>query len=142
MALVVGIWFEDFIHNTPYRDLLPPNSMFFAHPITFLGRWAEVYNMHVQYTSQETAKRRRQKTDDAAKRAEYRKAHGLGPKSKGGFGLRLGKAEEETMSPLARDEVTQGVVVRQAPNIEGGDASYADFKGKPQPAQKKWLGIW
>lgn len=75
--------------------------------------------MHVAHTSAETAERRRQKVDDVAKRAQYRRAHGL-DKNEG-----LGGWTAKENAPAAAAEV------------EG----YVDFEGKRKPI-KKWLGIW
>jgi len=106
VSLTVGIWYQDFMSNTPYTDLLPPNSMLFAHPITFFRRWAEVWQMHVAYVSAQTAERRKQKVDDVQKRSEYRKAHGQEGQdgSSGGlFGGWTAKDDADTMVPALRE---------------------------------------
>jgi len=142
VMLVLGIWFEDFLHNTPYRDLLPPNSMFFAHPITFLWRWAEVYDMHVTYVSEKTAEMRKQKVDDVQKRSEYRKAHGLD--KEGSLGGWTAKTEEESIHPtvkLADSEVQKAKTAGVAAGLAPAE-TYVDFEGKEQKVQKKWFGIW
>ncbi|KAF2159122.1 hypothetical protein M409DRAFT_71248 [Zasmidium cellare ATCC 36951] len=120
ISLIFGIWLSDFLNNTPYRDLLPPNSMFWAHPFQFLARWGEVYNMHVAYVSQQTAEMRKQKVEDVKKRSEYRKAHGI----------------EESEGILG------GWTARMADEVTGQGETYIDFEGKQQPAKKKWFGIW
>ncbi|KXL48107.1 hypothetical protein M433DRAFT_34500, partial [Acidomyces richmondensis BFW] len=77
VTLTGGIWLTEFLRTTPYRAMLPPNSLLWEHPITFLRQWWDVFEMHVAYTTAQTAERRRLKTEDVRKRAEYRKAHGL-----------------------------------------------------------------
>ncbi|KAF2763731.1 hypothetical protein EJ03DRAFT_57829 [Teratosphaeria nubilosa] len=141
VSLAFFIWLQDFLHNTPYRDLLPPNNMIFAHPFTFFSRWWEVYAMHVQYISAQTAEKRKQKLDDAEKRKEYRKAHGIETKGEGmlekfvgvtaeGAAQREGGAVEDA-SPVA--------AVDKAAMPEG---TYVDCEGKVQTEKKKWFGIW
>jgi len=159
LSLTFGIWYQDFVHKTPYYDLLPPNSMLFAHPVTFFYRWAEVYQMHVNYVSQETAERRRQKVEDVQKRSEYRKAHGLEDQNEGKdgglFGGWTAKAEAQKMGPALREggeervnmsepsaaemEVVQGAV---AAVDAAEEETFVDFEGKTQPLKKKWFGIW
>jgi hypothetical protein len=75
--LTGGVWIGDFLHSTPFMDLLPPNSMFFAHPLKFMWRYIEVYQMHSEHVTAKTAEMRRQKVEDVKRRSEYRKAHGL-----------------------------------------------------------------
>lgn len=149
ISLIFGIWLSDFLHNTPYRDVLPPNSMFWAHPFQFLGRWIEVYDMHVAYVSAQTAEMRKQKVEDVKKRSEYRKAHGI-EESEGILGGWTARKENYATSPAAREgsvdfssqseqsPIAAGVVAGQ----EGQQETYIDFEGKQQPAKKKWFGIW
>lgn len=156
ISLVLGIWFTDFLHNTPYRDMLPPNSMFFAHPFTFIGRWIEVYDLHVAYVSAQTAEKRKQKVDDVKKRSDYRKAHGL-DQGESFFGGWTAKDDDEEKGPALKDgdvqvaappsaettmDLAQGAT--NTPSGQDGESerTYIDFEGKKQPAQKKWFGIW
>ncbi|KAK5137391.1 hypothetical protein LTR08_008969 [Meristemomyces frigidus] len=145
VSLVVGIWVQDFLTTTPYRDILPPNSMVFAHPITFVARWFEVYQMHIAYTSKQTADRRRRNVDDVQKRSEYRKAHGI-DQGEGVFGGWTAKTDAETLGPALSErgaavEVPSAspVAVEAATDVDG---TFVDFEGKRQTLRKKWLGIW
>jgi hypothetical protein len=143
VSLVGAIWFQDFMRETPYRDLLPPNNMIFAHPIAFFSRWWEVYAMHVDYVSAQNAEKRRQNADDVVKRSEYRKAHGIG-QEEGVFGGWMAKEEKPGVDSALREG---GGVATDAspialPVVEGKEDMYVDFEGKPQAARKKWLGIW
>ncbi|KAF2214651.1 hypothetical protein CERZMDRAFT_95043 [Cercospora zeae-maydis SCOH1-5] len=157
ISLVLGIWITDFLHNTPYRDMLPPRSMFFSHPIAYIGRWIETYDLHVAYVSAQTAEKRKQKVDDVRKRSEYRKAHGLDQAEGGLFGGWSAKGEEETMGPALQEADAQladqtasdaaihsvsGMQDVSAANAEHAEDTYVDFEGKRQPVTKKWLGIW
>jgi len=154
--LTGGIWIGDFLHSTPYMDLLPPNSMFFAHPLTFIGRYIEVYQMHSEHVTAQTAEMRRQKVEDVKRRSEYRKAHGLEDQDESKFGGWTAKSDDEVLGPtptmreggqlpapvesslamdLAQSEVAKVPAVKREPEV------YVDFEGKTQPA-KKWFGIW
>ncbi|KAK5108393.1 hypothetical protein LTR62_008349 [Meristemomyces frigidus] len=149
-SLVGAVWYQDFMRTTPYADLLPPNNMIFAHPFAWFHRWWEVYSMHIEYISAQTAEKRKAKADDVQKRAAYRKAHGIGQEEGmfGGWTAREGpdaieaaatKEGSASISTAAGAEVLDASPV--APVVDG-NATYVDFEGKPQPAQKKWLGIW
>ncbi|KAK5168330.1 uncharacterized protein LTR77_006899 [Saxophila tyrrhenica] len=153
ITLVIAVQIGDFIHTTPYADLLPPRSMFLVHPWSFLGRYAEVYRMHVDYISAQTAERRRQKVEDVRKRGEFRRAHGL-EGEEGVFGAWTAKGDAEVMGPGMREgggggvgggregmARGQGEEVRE--EAQAGQETYVDFEGKLRPVErKKWLGIW
>jgi hypothetical protein len=156
ISLAFFTWLNNFLANTPYLDQLPPNNMFLSHPIAFLSRYAEVYNLHSQYISMQTAEYRRNKVDDVRKRAEYRKAHGLN-EAEGVFGGwsarddRSGEVEKDKQQaevlgavgnemPVAKE--SQSVVATAAAvDKEGAEEMYTDFEGRRKPI-KKWLGIW
>jgi len=151
--LVFGVWIADFLHNTPYQDLLPPNSMFFSHPFRWVARYIEVYDMHVAYVSAETKEKRKQKVDDVQKRSDYRKAHGIA-QGEGIFGGWTAKSDDESVGPALRDEsasptFSRGVDLEKATEdieqtaAQNSKDTFVDFDGKTQPVeQKKWFGIW
>ncbi|KAG9947843.1 hypothetical protein KCU85_g5567, partial [Aureobasidium melanogenum] len=155
ISLAFFTWLNNFLTNTPYLDQLPPNNMFFSHPIAFLSRYAEVYNLHSQYISIQTAELRKNKVDDVRKRAEFRKAHGLNEEEGvfGGWSARdSGEKKEEEESeglgavgnemPVSK-EVQKEREVLEATTVDKENAgeTYTDFEGKRRPI-KKWLGIW
>ena len=103
--------------------------------------------MHIEYTSKQTADRRRQNVDDVQKRSEYRKAHGIG-QGEGVFGGWTAKSDAETLGPGLREGGAvvavpemgaSPIAVTTAADVEG---TFVDFEGKSQPLRKKWLGIW
>ncbi|KAH0381330.1 hypothetical protein KCU92_g7024, partial [Aureobasidium melanogenum] len=153
ISLAFFTWLNNFLTNTPYLDQLPPNNMFFSHPIAFLSRYAEIYNLHSQYVSIQTAELRRNKVDDVRKRAEFRKAHGLNEEEGvfGGWTARDGgekKDEGEVLGAVGNEmpvskEVQKEREVLEATTVdkEGAGETYTDFEGKKRPI-KKWLGIW
>ncbi|KAI5370484.1 hypothetical protein Slin14017_G013630 [Septoria linicola] len=156
VSLVFGIWINDFLHNTPYRDMLPPRSMFFSHPIAYIGRWVETYNLHVAYVSAQTAEKRKQKVDDVKKRSEYRKAHGMDTAEGGLFGGWSAKGDNESMGPALKEgqlqlggqSVSETTIDVPTPEVKNSVAvgesaeSYVDFEGNKQQVKKKWFGIW
>jgi hypothetical protein len=147
MSLVLAIWLNDFLTTTPFADLLPPNSMFLPHPLAFLRRYWEVYDMHVAYTSEQTAERRRQRVADVTKRAEYRKAHGI--EEEHVFGGWTAKSDAELLGPAIREggDAAKLPVLRERRSIEKArveepEEAYVDFEGRQRPAKKRWFGIW
>lgn len=123
--------------------------MAITHPFSYLGRWWEVYRLHVEHVSAETAERRKARVDDAEKRKEYRKAHGIEDQEKKMLGswatedppsIRQG---EDTMVAGDRD-IGDGAspVARETGS---GQETYVDFEGKLRDARqekKKWFGLW
>ncbi|KAK4987138.1 hypothetical protein LTR50_004835 [Elasticomyces elasticus] len=128
ISLAFFTFVTNFTNNTPYKDMLPPGSLIFSHPFQFVGKYIEVYRMHVSYVSAQTAEKRRRKVEDVQKRAEYRKAHGLD--QDGLFGW-TAKTNEESIGPALREEGT----------VTSEDEAFKDFEGKRRPV-RKWLGIW
>ena len=81
--------------------------------------------------------RRARKTEDVAKRAAYRKAHGL-DKSEGFGGWTL-KTDEQTLGPgiaIGDAVVTNEIEPAVEPTVE-----HDEVRQKKLPV-KKWLGIW
>ena len=149
------------MHTTPYQELLPPNSMFFAHPFAFLGRYIEVYRMHVDYVSTQTGEMRKQKVEDAKKRAEFRRAHGLeqseDEKYRGSFAARWFGQGEEKPPEVRRDDdggntealavaVVEPAISAPMANTMGEagnrEGVLITAEGTELPAKKKWLGVW
>lgn len=100
--------------------------------------------MHVDYVSAETAERRRQKVEDVAKRAEYRRAHGL--EKEGIFAPSPQKPDprEARQAAIREGGTDVNVTAPTAENIadKERDEVYVDFDGQSRPVRKKWLGIF
>ncbi|KAF1357052.1 hypothetical protein BDV97DRAFT_24241 [Delphinella strobiligena] len=75
-SLALFTFLTNFLTTTPYLDQLPPNNFFFSHPFAFIAQYVRVYQLHTEWTSQQTAEHRRQKVEDVRKRSEFRKAAG------------------------------------------------------------------
>lgn len=137
-------------HNpstNPYYDLLPPGSEFFRHPFATTKQYVEVFKLHTQHISQETAARRQSQNDDVQKRKEYRKAHGIrGPQLPFGLGSDPQPAPAKMVGEIGEAQTVREDEVGPASDVVGMGAKepeqvYTDFEGKKRPV-KKWLGIW
>jgi hypothetical protein len=149
VALSGYIFFYDFHSKNKYPDMLPPGSLFIRHPLQYLSQYAQVYKLHVEAVSRETAEKRAKQVDDARKRREYLRAHGLEKPGLFGFGTmeqeeaaKKVKEDKRILDELRRRELEalgaeDGAVGREA----AATGVYNDFNGKKREA-KKWFGIW
>lgn len=153
-----------FYHNTIYRDQLPEWNDLLWHPFQTLSQFFAVYKLHVAHESEQVVEKRRRKMEDAAKRKEFLRDHGVEPGFLTGswmdkFGTEEGdkwKARRE--GRLLEEEAQQRPVDA---SIQGPAAMAAGSAGAPIPSQqgqidgngqeeqprekrkvKKWLGIW
>lgn len=85
--------------------------------------------MNSDYVTAETMERRKRKVEDVAKRAAYRKAHGL--ETTEDFGGWTAKNDEQLLGP--------GIPIGDATPAKEGE--HAAVGGEKKPL-KKWLGIW
>ncbi len=86
--------------------------------------------MNSDYVTAETMERRKTKVEDVAKRAAYRKAHGL--EKDESFGGWTAKSDEQLLGPgipIGDGEVKEG-------DVEGGRVI------REKRPLKKWFGIW
>lgn len=103
--------------------------------------------MTVAYTSQQVMERRKARVDDVAKRAEYRKAHGLDQGDKADwFGGWTAKTDAEMNGPALRTDVAENVLPKDA-ELQGElDAPVAsaisDINVERVSRRPKWFGIW
>lgn len=85
--------------------------------------------MHEEHQSAVTAEKRRMRVDDVAKRAEYRKAHGL-EVTQGFFGNSSSGGAVDTPAP--EPETVPVVEPEAAPTAEP----------TPDGKRKKWFGVF
>ena len=133
----------------------------------YLRQYASVYKMHVEAVSAETAEVRRRKAEDARRRREYLKHHGLleekggvadTPLGRLGLGLEPTPEEKAQLAVEEKRRVVEAALARKA--VEGaggvvpekyrevgdggaeeeGDLGYGDFDRRRRV--KKWFGIW
>ena len=102
----------NFNRTSPVAHLIPPANTFISHPIDWISQCVQVFKLHTQRTSEETAERRRKKVEDVEKRRRYRKAHGL-----------------------EKDQASEST------SLDDSEGVYSDFEGRRRPI-KKWFGIW
>jgi hypothetical protein len=146
VSLTGYIFYADFHSKNKFPDMLPAGSLFFTHPLTYFRQYASVYRLHVEAVSAETAEKRRKQIDDARKRREYLRAHGVEKEGLFGFGTVEGdeakrklKEEKRVLDELVRRErIANGIDDRVADEEKG---FYTDFEGNKKPV-KKWLGIF
>ncbi|KAL8858059.1 MAG: hypothetical protein Q9178_005384 [Gyalolechia marmorata] len=137
LSLSVFVFVENFHRSTPFIDKLPPGKEFWSHPFKFIHTYGQVYKLHTDHVSAETAERRKKKVDDVQKRSRYRKAHGL--ENEQGLGGWTAKNDADSLGPSIP---TGDLPAEDAPSQAPTDTStYVDFQGKRRPV-KRWLGIW
>lgn len=127
------MFLQDFLHTTVYRDLLPARSDLLSHPLSSMSQFFDVYKMHIQYVSAQTAEKRRKNLEDVQKREEYRRAHGKSSDQ----GFWSPRKEEAAVAEATAVENSASVGIVAEPEAN----EYVDFDGKKKPV-KKWLGIW
>lgn len=161
---------SSFLHTTIYRDKLPEWSDLLSHPFHTVSQFGAVYKLHVAHESEKTAQKRRLKMEDAQKRKEFLREHGVEPGFLTGswmdkFGTVEGdkwraeregrKFEEQSndgQSPVDATiqgpvAVTAGSTGAQIPDQGRRQAASAKDDGPAQPPLEKkkvkmWLGIW
>ena len=124
----------NFKRTSPFADLIPTWSDFFLHPVRFCKSWAEVTRLTTAKNTAETMEKRKAMVEDVAKRAEYRKAHGLDQNQ--GFGGWTAKSNKQILGPGIPLERENGEVE------EGGSAGGVESAVKGKKPLRKWLGIW
>lgn len=115
-------------------DQLPTRQDWARHPFQSLGLFFSVYRLHAEQQSAEVAEKRRLKVEDAAKRKEYMRAHGVEP------GFLTGSWMEKfgtVDSDGAREAVQEAEAKRKAQGLPE----------EQEPAREKkkvkmFFGIW
>lgn len=62
----------DFMAKTIFGDLIPTKKEFLRHPFESIGRFIEVYKMHMAHTTQLGQQERLKREEDVQKRKQYR----------------------------------------------------------------------
>ena len=144
LSLAFSTFALNFVHTTPYAALLPARADFLSHPFRALRQALDVYKMHAEHVSAETAERRKRKVDDIDKRNEFKRAHGIdveeGGKGLLGGLLGDGKNEDGKAAEGVVGAVDASPVAPVEEPLEAEKPAYTDFEGRKRPL-KKWLGI-
>jgi hypothetical protein len=149
---VLTIWtlVLDFQKNSPFADMLPSTSDFFARPLTSLYMVIEVLRLHEAHKSAQIAEKRKRYVEDVAKRRAYRKAHGL-PEEVGLFNQPMARiktdeeieeekrkaAEEKEQQRLQEEEETKR---RKDPEVR--PLTEEERQEVVKQIKGKWLGIF
>lgn len=84
--------------NSPFKDLLPPISDFWQHPIHFVTAWKNVIVMHERDKGIKAYEHRIAHQNDVAKRRYYMKMHGI--ETKDPITSVFGKSDEKSEERL------------------------------------------
>ncbi|KAI2471780.1 hypothetical protein F4781DRAFT_77008 [Annulohypoxylon bovei var. microspora] len=125
-SLALYTFIANFNANSPFADLIPPISEFPRHPFQYVRVLVDVMRMHEEHETAVTVEKRRMRVDDVAKRAEYRKAHGL-EATQGFFGNSGGSKPVSEPEPVL---VVEPVAVPTAETTT------------PDGKRMKWFGIF
>ncbi|GAB1313259.1 Major facilitator superfamily protein [Madurella fahalii] len=149
-GLAIWTFALNFKHTSPFADMLPPASDYLWHPISSLRMLIEVLRLHEAHKNAKITEKRKRNVDDVAKRAAYRKAHGL-PDEMGLFNQPMAKikSDEEMQAEgveaegEAVGEQPEGVVEAVAESDEKGRRlTEEERQAVVEKVKQKRLGIW
>ncbi|KAL2135238.1 hypothetical protein VTI74DRAFT_9330 [Chaetomium olivicolor] len=149
-GLAIYTFALNFSRTSPFADMLPPASDYLYHPISSVRMLIEVLRLHEAHKTARINEKRKRNVEDVAKRAAYRKAHGL-PDEMGLFNQPM--ARIKTDEELAAEAAGQGAEGEKA---EGGEGAEGRQNKGPEvrrlteeerqevvkEAKAKWLGIF
>ncbi|QDS74638.1 hypothetical protein FKW77_009201 [Venturia effusa] len=95
VSLTGFVILTDFKTKNKFPELLPPSSMFWSRPISFVKQYFAVYKLHSNAYMAEQREKRARMMDEARKRKEYLIAHGIEKEGLFGFGTVEGDARKE-----------------------------------------------
>lgn len=123
----------NFKRESPFADMLPDWYNMFLHPIRFWRTIIEVIKLDTARTSAEAAEKRKQRVDDVAKRAAFRKAQGLDQyEGIGGWTLRADPKNPDPEIQVKSEDIVTGEAIQTLPDND---------VPRKRPL-KKWFGIW
>ncbi|KAL2160011.1 hypothetical protein VTH06DRAFT_1666 [Thermothelomyces fergusii] len=89
-GLAIYTFALSFQRTSPFADMLPPASEYLYHPVRSVRLLVEVLRLHEAHKAERISEKRRRNVEDVAKRAAYRRAHGL-PEEMGLFNQPMAK---------------------------------------------------
>lgn len=113
--------------NSPFKDLLPPISDLWSHPLHFLSAWKNVVVMHEKDKATKAREHRLAHQDDVAKRRYFMKMHGI--ETKDPITIMFGKDEDDGPSAA---ELEAQVLGTEPPKKEE----------PAEPKRKKMFGVF
>jgi hypothetical protein len=93
VSLAVSTFILNFTTNSPFRHELPENALFWQDPIEFVSRWRHVIRLHDEDRNKKLVEMRNRQADDALKRRQYMRAHGI--ETEGVLGKLIKSDDEE-----------------------------------------------
>ncbi|KAF4125897.1 Conserved hypothetical, protein [Geosmithia morbida] len=131
-SLSIFTFFMNYASNSPFKDLLPPISSLWSHPLEFLAAWKKVIILHEQDKGIKAYEHRLAQQNDVAKRRYYMKVHGI--ETKDPVTMVFGKGDDGKTV----EQVEAEVLGRQVPE---------SFSTKEEPKEEpkkrnKILGIF
>ncbi|KAH6640786.1 hypothetical protein F5144DRAFT_561638 [Chaetomium tenue] len=157
-TLAIFTFTLSFQKTSPFADMLPSRSDFLRQPLASARMVIEVVRLHEAHKTARINEKRRRNVDDVAKRAAYRKAHGL-PDEMGLFNQPMARIRSDDGPADAADVAVEGggreegVVVGAAAAAESGGVkkdgehevrrlSEEERQAVVAKAKKGWMGIF
>ncbi|KAL2015977.1 hypothetical protein VTK56DRAFT_4490 [Thermocarpiscus australiensis] len=112
-GLAIWTFALNFKHTSPFADMLPSWGDYLRHPLGSARMLVEVLRLHEAHKTARIAEKRKRYVDDVAKRAAYRRAHGL-PEEMGLF--------QQPMAKIKSGEEGEGQGEAAAAAAEAGGA--------------------
>ncbi|KAK4101500.1 hypothetical protein N658DRAFT_523973 [Parathielavia hyrcaniae] len=157
-TLAIYTFAINFRATSPFADMLPAASDYLYHPIGSARMLVEVMRLHEAHKTARINDKRRRNVEDVAKRAAYRKAHGL-PDEMGLFNQPMAKFQTE-YGDRAEERAGEAKVaaVGEGESEGGGGVAVVEEVQSKEPearrltdeerravvekAKGKWLGIF
>ncbi len=127
--------------------MLPPASEYFTSPFTAFPTLAEVVRLHEAHKTARISEKRQRNVEDVAKRAAYRRAHGL-PEEMGLFGAKLAPVPPVAVDAAGVDgRGEKAVEVGVVEGFSGGSGEVGRLSEQEKQevagkARAKWFGIF
>ncbi|KAH6850913.1 hypothetical protein B0I37DRAFT_124330 [Chaetomium sp. MPI-CAGE-AT-0009] len=131
-TLAIFTFTVSFKETSPFADMLPSASDFLHQPLGSARMVVEVVRLHEAHKTARINEKRRRNVDDVAKRAAYRKAHGL-PDEMGLFNQPMARIRSDADGDA--DAVAAVAAVEEGP-AAGGEGVVTAAAGESSEATK------
>lgn len=140
-SLAIYTMVLNFKSTTPFADFLPEREDLLRHPIQSTRMIIDVVKMTEAHKTQRIQEKRKRAIEDVAKRAEYRKAHGL-PEEMGLFNMKRATINMGDEKPA--DAAAAAAAVDDASPVAPGEdvvpaAPVAPAKKRNEPVEVRRL---
>lgn len=135
----------NFAHTSPFKHLLPPAGEFWSGPVDFIRTWIRVIQLHERDRNEKVIAQHTRHTDDVAKRAYFRKVHGLDKENPIKNWLGVTEEGDEVEAAVAQPQGHEVTVADETAvaaaagvaNVAGQATGEAQEQGR-----KKWFGVF